>query len=178
VFAWTETTGGTSSRFWKIWPNPASAAAAAPIDIAGNAYGPMVAIGHQGRSVIQSIIAIAHGPNTAVGTSEDVYMTNGNLPTLYVDDTGQSVHQYGLENWSDVAAIVSSSHSELLMLKRTGGGYLIRGDLTFPTVHGSGGSPRSQRSMSRPSGVGVVFISPAEGVALERGESAGSPDLE
>lgn len=122
--------GGGSDRTWHMFPGPSTPTSDTPVAISTglDVYPSIV---HQGRVVAFDQGSYAHGANSYVWThNEDIYFTNANLTTLAFT-TAQT---FGAENASGYRAAISANHQELLMVKITGGGLLIRGDLADPTV--------------------------------------------
>ena len=108
------------------WPDPANATNESFLAVPGQA-GAHSLVGHQGRVVAAFRSAYTFGGIT--------------IPLDYVRYTGpndlDSTGEYaeiGEENTSRIAFLASQSADELLVMKESGGAYMVRGDLNNPTI--------------------------------------------
>lgn len=170
VAAWRES-GGTG--FWKTFPNPATPTLNTPFDIVTTfTKNPYMSFPHQGRSVIINLESWNHGTTTTFPwvDSEQFWFTESS--TVVVDNTLPQLFQS--ENATGYSVALSTSYSELFLIKNVQGGVLIRGDIADPTVLRLPSIPglanRFHTATSCP--LGAVFLSDA-GVWLWNGaESA------
>jgi hypothetical protein len=97
-----------------------------------NFRGGFLCVGHQGRIVVaQRLPSQYPGVGTAVGwTFKDRLSATGLLDITTPAVSGEFVE----ENTSGIGLIASLSADELLVVKHTGGGYLLRGSIASPTV--------------------------------------------
>lgn len=93
--------------------------------------GGFMVVGHQGRAVVAQRIPgryAADGANQ--WTHRDRISATGLLDVTTPDVSGEFVE----ENTSGIGLLASLSADELLVVKHSGGGYLLRGSVASPTV--------------------------------------------
>lgn len=170
--------GGGGDRVWHMFPDPDTPTSDTPGSIeqtqggAAAALDPSHCFAHQGRSVVLDQNSYNHGANSYVWThNEDIYFTESNLDYM----TSLIAQTFGMENAVGYAGAISTNYSELLLLKNSGGGLFVRGDIADPTVLRVPGIPAvgNVRHTPATSPVGVVFLAGYTGAWLwNGGESA------
>lgn len=121
--------GGSDEKLWAIYPDPGAPTTNNLKDVT-TTLAIELALGHQGRSVAFNQVPYSHGSSGTWSSNEQVFFTNSNLPTLA--STTASV--FGQENVTGYGVAATLNAQELLLIKRQGGAYLIRGDIANPTV--------------------------------------------
>lgn len=97
-----------------------------PDEIAG------IQTAHQGRIVVASLLIQLWADRADnLNTPENLYFTD---PLTTLNKTGSNVLRLGEEAPYGVALLASLTASDLLVIKQKGGGYLVQGDLIYPTV--------------------------------------------
>lgn len=154
-----------STQWWKIWPDPANDTSNTPADIS-TALCPILHFIHQGRSCIVTHNLYNHGSlaGSHWQSNEEVWFTNSNLKTIQ----GSVAQVFGMENATGIGAALSTSFSELLLIKSADGGLLCRGDMADPTNLRLPGVPRAVNHEPANTPVGVVYIAD-DGVHLWNG---------
>lgn len=160
---------GQTNSVWALWPDANSPTSMTPYSPGGGAYWPSMGVSHQGRHFIFDQHPHPHGPDSW-NQNEDIYYTKENLQTM--QSTNPTA--WGLENATGYSAAVSTSFTELLLLKSAGGGILVRGDVADPqgaTVLRIPSIPQIGTFHQIPavSPVGVVFLTATNGAWLWTG---------
>lgn len=156
-----------SDRIWLLFPDPGSADSLTPA-VLTNTYDPSIALGHQGRALAFDAGLDSRGnANFQAFHNEQLYFTKANLTDLESTDATT----FGQEFAAGYAAVVSSNASELLCFKRTSGAYLVRGEITAPTVTRLPGIPAVGNLRHTPAvtPLGVVFLVQKQGAWLWNG---------
>lgn len=166
--AWYVSTGGFE-KFWSVFPNPSTPAAAPPnvFDISTGLAADYL-FAHQNRFVIFEQRAIAHTNVASWAGNENVWFTNSNLPTI----SGSTATTFAPETYSGYIFGASTNASEMFVAKIKGGGYVIRGDLsTSATVLRLPGIIARVPIGSRPAWtpIGLIYIAGSEGAFLWSG---------
>lgn len=160
-FAWW---GDPGTDIWNYWPNPATPTANTALVISAiYNNGPMIV--YQGRSLVchRQSFANALAANAALWeTNEMMFFTNSNLATV----ASLTASLFTPEDPGEIMGLCVSSANELFVLKYRHGAYVIRGDITFPTVlrvpgiQGTGKMP--QIPLASP--IGVLYKSHGSGM--------------
>lgn len=93
-------------------------------------------IGHQGRTVVAGTIQTSFGTITTIAAELLAYMTPNKIFSTAATGVLSSATRalYVEENQSGIGCLGSINSSELLVIKQSGGGAIVRGDLDNPTV--------------------------------------------
>jgi hypothetical protein len=174
VGAWAE--GDVSSgltNWWKIWPDPTTATSNTPGDIvtANSTTIPILHFIHQGRSCIVTHNLYSHGSlaGTNFQSNEEILFTNVNLKTV---QNASAAQVFGMENAVGVGMGLSTSHSEVLLIKSAEGGLFVRGDIADPTVLRLPGVPNALNHMPANTPLGAVYLSNDGAFLWNGGEQA------
>lgn len=170
--------GGGNEKFWSLFPAPSSSGTNSVHDIS-TTLAMEGLIGHQGRSVGFNLNGWTHGSPGSWSFDEQIYYTNVNLATL----SSAIAATFGQENATGYAVVGSLSASELLLIKRSGGAYLIRGDIDNPTVLRLPGviSPHNHDHIGASTPIGFIYGVRDGGLWVWNGGEASeliSPQLE
>lgn len=161
--AWYAGPGGFE-RFWSVFPNPSTPAAATPnvFDISTTLAADYL-FAHQNRFVIFEQRAVSHTNVASWAGNENIWFTNANLPTV----SGTTATTLAPETYSGYIFGASTNASEMFVTKIKGGGYVVRGDLaTSATVLRLPGVVARPPIGSRPAWtpIGLIYIAGPEGV--------------
>jgi hypothetical protein len=154
VVSWFSGAGATA-KWWFMFPPPASATTLGKTDIS-TTLDVEPTVSHQGRSIGYDAVAYGNGGAAIVWTvNEQSWYTNSNLLTLQ----NTTADTFGQEDPTGIAVALSMTANELFIVKRRNGGFVIRGDISDPTVlrlpgvTGAGGA--TQTAVSAP--IGAVY---------------------
>lgn len=178
VASWRESSG---SRFWKTFPDPATPTLNTLKNLATFAGGagdlpttvfPYYGFAHQGRACIITISVFDHGTVSAHPwvDNEQVWFTNFNLPTI--QSTAGTT--FGMENATGYSAAMSTSFSELFLIKNVMGGLLVRDSIDDFTALRLPGIPGLSNVKHIPVScpLGAVFMNDAGAWLWAGGETA------
>lgn len=121
--------GGSDEKLWELYPDAASSNSNTVKDVT-TTLAVELSLGHQGRSVVFNQVPYNHGTVGTWSSNEQVFYTNSNLQTL----ASSTATVFGQENVTGYGVTGSLNASELFLVKKQDGAYLIRGDIASPTV--------------------------------------------
>ncbi|MGI9609655.1 MAG: hypothetical protein ACR2NL_05110, partial [Acidimicrobiia bacterium] len=91
---------------------------------------PQELIGHQNRLIVFPLNVYGNGDETVYGNTQGFYYTKVNDPTDRETGINFFSNVTGVENPSGYAEFASLTADELLLIKRQGGGIVLRGQIT------------------------------------------------